>query len=332
MEQTTAIPFSEYIRILGRGKNGSRSLTREEARLAMSDILSNNYHDLQLGAFLMLLRVKEETPEELAGFVDASRATIQPTLEMPAIDIDWGSYAGKKRHLPWFILSALLLSHHKVARIFMHGTSGHMPQRIYTQPTLAAFGLPVCENWQMVKDALDSSYFAYLPLGIMQPKLEELVQLRPILGLRSPVHSFCRMLNPLNARLSLQSIFHPGYLELHQQGSAILEMENVTIIKGDGGEAEVTPDRKTKIVAIEDGQLLEFDWDATMAQRQVKDSDLDINRLAAIWRDTTSFDYGKQAVISTAALLLKQLNKVESASAGLAMANELWDSRDRQLI
>ena len=93
MEQTTAIPFSEYIRILGRGKNGSRSLTREEARLAMSDILSNNYHDLQLGAFLMLLRVKEETPEELAGFVDASRATIQPTLEMPAIDIDWGSFS-----------------------------------------------------------------------------------------------------------------------------------------------------------------------------------------------------------------------------------------------
>ena len=65
--------FAEYIRIIGKGKKGSRPLTQEEAYQAMKMILANEVEPIQLGAFLMLMRVKEETPEELAGFVLAAR-------------------------------------------------------------------------------------------------------------------------------------------------------------------------------------------------------------------------------------------------------------------
>ena len=50
-------PFAEYIRILGRGKKGARSLTQDEAHRAMSMIMNDEVEPLQLGAFLMLLRV-----------------------------------------------------------------------------------------------------------------------------------------------------------------------------------------------------------------------------------------------------------------------------------
>src|SRR6478609_5449912 len=96
--------FAQYIRALGKGKKGSRSLTRDEARTAFSMVLNGQAEAVQVGAFLMLLRVKEESADELAGFVEAVRAYIAPPSNITA-DLDWSSYAGKRKHLPWFILS-----------------------------------------------------------------------------------------------------------------------------------------------------------------------------------------------------------------------------------
>jgi anthranilate phosphoribosyltransferase len=70
--------FAQYVRILGKGKTGTRSLTREEAYTAMAMILDGEVEDVQLGAFLMLLRVKEESHQELSGFVAAVKDHISP--------------------------------------------------------------------------------------------------------------------------------------------------------------------------------------------------------------------------------------------------------------
>jgi anthranilate phosphoribosyltransferase len=67
-------PFTPYVRILGRGKSNSRPLTIDEAKTAMAMILEGKALPEQIGAFLMLLRFKEETPEEIAGFVKAAQA------------------------------------------------------------------------------------------------------------------------------------------------------------------------------------------------------------------------------------------------------------------
>ena len=77
-------PFAQYIRIIGKGKTGARSLTYDEAYQAFSMILKNEVLDVQLGAFLMLLRVKEESVDELAGFVQATR----DQLNFKALDVD----------------------------------------------------------------------------------------------------------------------------------------------------------------------------------------------------------------------------------------------------
>lgn len=74
LETPTEHPFAEFVRILGKGKRGARGLTREEARAAMTLLLEGKVEDTQLGAFLMLLRHKEESAEELAGFTEALRA------------------------------------------------------------------------------------------------------------------------------------------------------------------------------------------------------------------------------------------------------------------
>ena len=85
-------PFAQYIRILGKGKKGSRELTGDEAYAAMGMLLDGEIEDVQLGAFLMLLRYKEETAEELAGFARAVQERVQaPSIK---VDLDWPTYAG----------------------------------------------------------------------------------------------------------------------------------------------------------------------------------------------------------------------------------------------
>ena len=137
-------PFAEYIRILGKGKKGSRPLTQDEAYQAMKMILADEVLPIQLGAFLMLMRVKEETPEELAGFVLAARESCNLASDKALVDLDWSSYAGKRRHLPWFLLSALLLAENGIS-VFMHGAGGHSAGRLYTQDMLEISGTGICK-------------------------------------------------------------------------------------------------------------------------------------------------------------------------------------------
>ena len=73
-------PFAQFVRILGKGKRGARNLTREEAHEAMGMLLDEKTEEAQLGAFLMLLRHKEESPQELAGFVDAVRERLSAAI------------------------------------------------------------------------------------------------------------------------------------------------------------------------------------------------------------------------------------------------------------
>ena len=93
-------PFAQFVRIVGKGKNGARSLTYDEAYQAFSMILKNEVLDVQLGAFLMLLRVKEESVDELTGFVQATKD--QLNFQPLAVDLDWSSYAGKRKHTRGF--------------------------------------------------------------------------------------------------------------------------------------------------------------------------------------------------------------------------------------
>ena len=66
-------PFSQFLRILGKGPKSRRPLTVEESIDALKMVLDGQVTDKQLGAFLLLMRANGETPEELIGFVQGLR-------------------------------------------------------------------------------------------------------------------------------------------------------------------------------------------------------------------------------------------------------------------
>jgi len=326
---TTEHPFAQYIRILGRGRHGSRAMSFEEARAAMRMILLGDCEPEQVGAFFMLIRVREETSEELAGFVAAVRESIQAPAGMPAVRIDWSSYAGKRRHLPWFLLAALLLARSGYP-VLMHGIARAGDGRVYTPDALARLGMPVCATLGQASEEIRRGGFAYVPLEAFAPRLAQIIGLRQLLGLRSPANSVARMLNPLGAPVQLLGIFHPNYRDIHQDAAVLLEQPHMAVLKGEGGEIERNPDVPCLVQSVDGGVKQEEEWPALFGgARHLKDSAMEVERLAAVWRGEAADEYGEASVVGTAAVALKALGAAGGVPDAEAAARKLWDQRPK---
>ncbi|MGH8492289.1 MAG: glycosyl transferase family protein [Moraxellaceae bacterium] len=323
-------PFAPYVRILGKGKTGSRSLSFDEAKTAMGMILRGEALDVQIGAFLMLLRVKEESCEELAGFVAAAREHMAAPQDI-AVDLDWSSYAGKRKHYPWFLFAVKLLAANGV-RVFMHGASGHTLNRLYTENVLPLLGMPVCADWASVKSALESQGFAYLALEQFSPPLGEMIGLRNVMGLRSPVHTLARLLNPLDAPAVMQAIFHPAYRESHQKAAELLGYRNSCVIKGEGGEIERNPDGSCLAKRIVNGELQDEEWPMIFPARHTPEEEFVLEDFLAVWRGEKNHEYGEMAVIGTLALALRTLQKAAAQDEAMAIAKAWWEARDKSAL
>ena len=320
-------PFAPFIRILGKGKNGSRSLTAEESYEAMTMVLEDKVTAEQVGAFLMLLRVKEETPDEVAGFVRAIRHFLKQDKTAYA-DLDWSSYAGKRRHSPWYVLSALLLADNGV-RVCMHGAEGHTPGRMYTSEVLKPMGIEVSPTLDHAKQQIEKNNFCYMPIQTISERLKEIIELRPYLGLRSPLHTVGRMINPLHAPYSIQAIFHPGYQVVHQDAAKIMHEEDIVVFKGEAGEVERNPDTKCVVSYAVDGKTWDEEWPPMFARRHVKEDSLDENRLIPVWRGEETDEYAEAAIVGTTAIALRLLNKAETPDQALEIAQDMWNKRDK---
>ena len=324
-------PFARFVRILGRGKTLTRSLTAEEAEEAMGMILAGEARPEQIGAFLMLLRVKEETGEEIAGFIRAARAALIRPVDMPAVDLDWPSYAGKKRQVPWFLLAAVLLARSGWS-IFLHGLDGHTEGRVYAGEALQRFGFPIAEDFEEAGAHLRRRRLAYLPLERFAPKLAALMRLKSVLGLRSPVHTLVRGLNPLGAAASMHGVFHPGYVAIHRDAALALGDPRTLVFRGDGGESERRPGKPCETLLIAEGRVEEARWPALLDGRLAPTETIDLDRLEAVWRGRESDDYGEASVVGTAALALWAMDAESDPAHAEARARALWQARDRDAL
>lgn len=324
-------PFAQYIQMLGKGRQGSRDLTQQEAQQALGMVLAGKVEPVQLGAFLMLMRVKEETAAEVAGFVQAARASLHLPSNLPAVDLDWASYAGKRRQLPWYLLSALLLSSHGMS-VLMHGIGGGTAGRVWVPDALNAMGIKPADSISDAANRIAKSKFAYIPLEVLSADLQKILDLKALLGLRSPVHTVIRMLNPFHASASIMGIFHPGYDDTHQQAGGLLGEHNLAVFKGEGGEAERNPDGACKVKLISAGKPVEEEYPALFSSRHMKDETMDVSRLAKLWHGEISDEYGQAAVVGTAAIALRALGRAHGIAEAEKLANELWNTRDKGFL
>ncbi len=310
--------LAAHVATLGRGPGRSRALTLAEAEAAMALMLSGDAAPEAVGALLMLLRMKGETPEEIAGFVQAAQAATDP---LPAVDLDWPSYAaGRTRGRPWFLLSARLVAM-AGHRVLIHGRNA---QDGAVRDHLSEAQIPTAWEPGALDAALTAGGIAYAPLEHLHPALDALLGLRPVLGLRSCVNTVCRMLNPGQARASVQGVFHPTYRQLQTEAAALLGQPALTVIKGGGGEFERHPGKDVHSFGLRGGSPFERVLPAIKRAEARRLAELPAEvTLARLWSGAVADDFAENIVIGTAALALDTLGH----AAPETQARRLWSAR-----
>lgn len=222
--------ISQYIRDIGRGKEGARSLSRVQAADLFGQVLDGTVTDLEIGAFCIAMRIKGETPEEMAGFLDATHARLQHVpAQQPVVVLP--SYNGARK-LPGLLpLLALLLAREGLP-VLVHGTPTESA-RVYTSEVLLALDIPA----QTAIKSIASGEVQFVPTALLSPGLQRLLEVRRVVGLRNPAHSLVKLMNPVAGQaLIVSSYTHPEYA---QSMAATFELiqANALLLRGTEGEA-----------------------------------------------------------------------------------------------
>lgn len=319
--------FVEFIKILGKGRHGSRSLTELEAERAMDLILEDKVKPEQMGAFWMLIRIREETIDEAAGFTRSIRNKLAKKASIK-VDLDWPVYAGKRNELPWFVLTAIALSQSGI-KIFMHGHSFPEESRIYVDKVLSFLGLDQAQDFADAQSQIASNNFSYLSLDKISTQLTELMELKRLLGLRSPVNTLVRLMNPLAAEHSVHGVFHKGYDEIHIEAAKVLGDKSVLVFRGGNGEAEVNPERDVSLAFLKGEDVSWSQWPKSSQQHVRQKDNLDLSRLLDHWRGDSLDSFGEQAIIQTMASVLAMISGEHDQVQNVEQAKMIWQQRDK---
>ncbi len=252
--------ISHYIKEIGRGKDGARPLTREQAADLLGQVLDGTVTDLEVGGFCLAMRIKGETPEEMAGFLDATHARLQRLPGNGLTTVVLPSYNGARKLPVLTPLLALLLAR-RGAAVLVHGTATEN-QRVFASEVFEALGRPVARE----VPTLNAGDVAFVPTEVLSPGLKRLLDVRRVVGLRNPAHSLVKLMNPCEgAAFLVGSYTHPEYAT-SMAATWTLTGAHALLLRGTEGEpvadARRTPrmemfrhGNRTEVQAQQDGPL-----------------------------------------------------------------------------
>ncbi|MFV5215644.1 DNA-binding protein YbiB [Azonexus caeni] len=247
--------YAQYIKEIGRGAEGARDLTREEACRVYAAMLDGGVPDLELGAILIALRVKGESIEEMLGFLDASDQRMH-RLVMPhgrVRPVVLPSYNGARKEANLTPLLALLLQRFGVP-VLVHGLLEGFG-RVSTAQIFRELGhLPV-GSVQQAQQTLSAEGLVFLPLNAFSPGLHNLLALRGRMGVRNSAHSLVKLINPFAGEAVLVApATHPDYIELMR--ALLLERgQRALLLRGTEGEPYANPKRRPRLELVSRGQV-----------------------------------------------------------------------------
>ncbi len=255
----------DCIRTVGRGERGRKPLTLEQAYQVMDEYLDGKIGDDQMAMLLMLIRVQNETKQEIAGFVKAFQSRV-PNI---GADIDWPCYAGKRKTAgkPWHILAAKILADNGF-KILVHGYTDKVADREHAQDYIDALGIKRASDAQDAKSLVQSESICYLSLEKFAPQVEVMLDWRKRYGLRTPINTVVRALNPGGGKIGIRGSYHPGFQQLHAEIEHVVDEPNHSVIsfKGQSGESEYNPKVSQTVWLSTPEGVESFYWDANMLE------------------------------------------------------------------
>ncbi|WP_426110427.1 DNA-binding protein YbiB [Massilia sp. PWRC2] len=251
-------PAAAFIKEIGRGKKGARSMTRVDARTLYGAMLAGRVSDLELGGILLAMRIKGESVEEIAGFLDAAEASFTPLPlpDGPFAPVLIPSYNGARKMANLTPLLALLLAREGVP-VLVHGVSRD-PGRVTTAEIFEAMGLAAAPDLAALALAHSRGQPTFIPIEVLAPAMHRLLALRRVLGVRNSTHTLVKILQPYaGPALRLVSYTHPEYLEMladYFVNAAPGGRGDAFLMRGTEGETVANANRANQIDWFHDGQ------------------------------------------------------------------------------
>jgi anthranilate phosphoribosyltransferase len=316
--------ISAYIKEIGRGTKGARSLSRAQAQELMGLLLDNRVSDLELGAFCIAMRFKGESAEELAGFLDAVAARQAPWPRQATAAVVLPSYNGARKLPNLTPLLAALLAREGLP-VLVHGCDTE-DKRIGTEAVWHALQWPALST----PAVLQPGQAAWIRTRHLLPALEKLLQLRRRIGLRNPAHSIVKLLDPLERpqpgsaaipSLVVGSYTHPDYARPMAETLALRQASGL-LLRGTEGESVAAPNREPASQGVLAGQTC-FARSAVHSSQYAADAaaatelppGLDAQQTAELIRDMLD---GRQPV---PAPITQQVQQIKTLHAAMCAPN-----------
>jgi anthranilate phosphoribosyltransferase len=276
--------IAQYIKVIGRGKDGAKPITRAQAADLFGQVLDRTVTDLEIGGFCLAMRIKGETPEEMAGFLDATyqRMLRFPASERPVVVLP--SYNGARKLPVLTPLLALLLAREGLP-VLVHGTATESG-RTCASNVLAALDTPALTAIKKIANG----EVVFAPTELLCPGLKRLLDVRRTVGLRNPAHSLVKLMNPcLGRALVVSSYTHPEYAISMGQVFELIGA-NALLLRGTEGEVVADARRTPQMEAFVGGQrsLLQAAQPGTLASVPDLPTVIDSDSTAAYIRNVMS--------------------------------------------
>lgn len=274
------MPIAQYIKVIGRGKDGAKPITREQACDLFGQVLDGTVTDLEIGGFCLAMRIKGETPEEMAGFLDATYQRMQrfPASAKPVVVLP--SYNGARKLPVLTPLLALLLAREGLP-VLVHGTATES-SRIFSSEVLSALDIHALTAIRTIADG----EVVFAATELLCPGLKRLLDVRRAVGLRNPAHSLVKIMNPcLGKALVVSSYTHPEYAISMGQTFELIGA-NALLLRGTEGEVVADARRTPQMEAFIAGKrsLLQEAQPGTLASVPDLPREIDSTSTAAYIR------------------------------------------------
>ncbi|MCY0094855.1 anthranilate phosphoribosyltransferase [Hoeflea ulvae] len=231
-------------------------LNRDEARAAFGVMMSGDATPSQIGGFLMALRVRGESVDELYGAVSVMRAKMLP-VEAPADAIDIVGTGGDASGTYNVSTTAAFITAGAGVKVAKHGNRA-LSSKSGTADALSALGISLELDPKGISACIDQAGVGFMFAPAHHSAMRHVGPSRVELGTRTIFNLLGPLSNPAGVKKQLLGVFSPYWLEPMAQVLRDLGSETVWVVHGDGLD-EMTTTGVTQVVALENGEIRNFE-------------------------------------------------------------------------
>jgi anthranilate phosphoribosyltransferase len=227
-------------------------LTRAQAREVMEEIMSGEASQVQIAGFLVALRAKGETPEEIAGCAEAMRALVTPVRTSRHDLVDVVGTGGDARRTLNISTAAAILAAAAGAAVAKHGNRA-VSSASGSADVLEALGFVLEQDPERISESIDRLGFGFMFAPSHHPAMRHAAPVRRELGMRTIFNVLGPLTNPAGARAGVFGVYAAPLVRTVAEALAQLDTSRAFVVHGFGGIDELSPCGPNAIAEVVDG-------------------------------------------------------------------------------